>query len=403
MKKKRRDDEIQREIRAHLDLEAEERVAGGMSEKDARYAARRAFGNVALAQEDVRAVWTRRWLDEIVQDLRYTFRTLRRSPGFTIVAVLTLALGIGANTAIFSVVNAVILQPLGYPQPGQLMLLTTSSGDGEDGEVSAPEYFELTEINQSFSTVGAFAIGEVNLSAHDRPRRATRATVNAELLETLAVPAERGRWFRREETREGGPAVVILSYELWQSAFAARDDIVGDSVETDGVSREVIGIMPPGFDLMDKRVELWLPLQLDPAFRQFRSSHFLSVLGRLKNGITPKEADAELASLVAGWGRRVGVSGHVFTPGEHVIQMEPALEGIVGSRRRWAWCCSSRASTSPTSSWSAPRSVAARSPFARRSVLADDGCARSSLPKDWPCQWLEARSGSSSRGPACAR
>jgi hypothetical protein len=214
-------------------------------------------------------VWTRRWLDEIVQDVRYAFRTLRKSPAFTVVAVLTLALGIGANTAIFSVVNAVILQPLGYPQPEQLTFLTTGSADGDQGDVSAPEYFELTEISQSFSTVGAFAIGEVNLSARDRPYRATRATVNAELLEALAVPPERGRWLRREETRAGGPAVVILSYELWRSAFAAREDVVGQSIEIEGVRRQVVGIMPPGFDLMDKRVALWLPLQLDPSFASF--------------------------------------------------------------------------------------------------------------------------------------
>ena len=283
--KKDRDDEIEREIRTHLDLEAEERVADGMSETDARYAALRAFGNVTRTQEDVRAVWTRRWLDEIVQDVRYALRTLRKSPAFTTVAVLTIALGIGANTAMFSVVNAAILQPLGYPQPEQLRFLTTRSSDGEQGSVSPAEYFELTEINQSFSVVGAFVTGEVNLSARDRPRRATRASVNAELLEALAVPPERGRWFRREETRAGGPALVILSHELWQSAFGAREDLVGQSIEIDGVRHEVIGIMPSGFDLMDKRVELWLPLQLAPAIRQFRASHFLSVLGRLKNGV----------------------------------------------------------------------------------------------------------------------
>ena len=335
--KKIRDDEIEREIRTHLDLEAEEHVAGGMSETDARYAARRAFGNVTRTQEDVRGVWTWRWLDEIFQDVGYALRSLRKSPGFTTIAVLTIALGIGANTAIFSLVNAAILRPLGYPQPQQLMFLTTSFNGGQPGSVSPAEYWELTEINQSFSVVGAFLIGETNLSARDRPRRATRAVVNAELLEALAVPPERGRWFRREETRAGGPALVMLSHELWQSAFGARADLVGQTIEVDGVMREVIGIMPAGFDLMDRHVELWQPLQLAPAIRQSRASHFLSVLGRMKDQVTPLQAETELASLVASWGERVGASGHLFSPGQHDMQMESLQDAIVGSARRVLW------------------------------------------------------------------
>jgi hypothetical protein len=130
-------------------------------------------------------VWTRRWLDEIVQDVRYALRTLRKSPGFTTIAVLTIALGIGANTAIFSLVNGAILRPLDYPEPERLMFLTTSVG--QRGTLSPAEYWEFTELNQSFSAVGAFVTGDVNLSAGDRPRRTTRASVNAELLEALAV------------------------------------------------------------------------------------------------------------------------------------------------------------------------------------------------------------------------
>lgn len=278
-------------------------------------------------------MWIRRWLDERAHDVRYALRTLRKTPGFATIAVLTIALGIGANTAIFSVVNAALLRPLGYPQPHQLMFLTT----GKSGTISPAEYWELTEINQFFSVVGAFVAGEANLSARDRPRHATSATVSAELLEVLAVPPERGRWFRREETSAGGPGVVILSHELWQSAFGAREDLVGQSIDIDGVSREVIGIMPSGFDLMDKRIQLWLPLQLAPTLRQFRASHFLSVLGRLKNGVAPERAKTELASLMASWGERVGASGHVFTPGGHVLQMEPVLDEVVGSARRAFW------------------------------------------------------------------
>ena len=216
-------------------------------------------------------------------------------------------------------------------------MLSTGSGDGKPGPVSPAEYFELTEISQSFSVVGAFVTGEVNLSALDRPRRASRARVNAELLEALAVPPARGRWFRRDETRGGGPAVVILSHELWRSAFGGREDVVGQSVEVDGIRHEVIGVMPAGFDLMDKRVELWLPLQLAPAIRQFRASHFLSVLGRLKDGVTPQQAESELASLMTSWGARARVSGHLFAPGEHVLQMTPVLDAVVGSSRRAFW------------------------------------------------------------------
>jgi predicted permease len=336
---KDREDEVKREIQTHLELEAEDRVADGMSEADAQYAARRAFGSVMRTQEDVRAVWTARWIDEIVQDVRYALRTLRKAPGFTTVAVLTLALGIGANTAMFSVVNAVILQPLAYPHPEQLRFLTTRFGHegGDQSRVSGPEYFELTEINQSFSVVGAFTVGEVNLAARDRPRRVRRAAVNAELLEALAVPPDHGRWFRRDETLANGPALVILSHELWLSVFGAREDIVGRTIEIDGLTREVIGVMPANFDLMDNRVDVWLPLQLTPAHRQYRESHFLSVLGRLKDDVTAEQAEVELALLVASWGERAGVSGHVFTPGDHVMQMEPVQDEIVGSVRRPLW------------------------------------------------------------------
>jgi putative ABC transport system permease protein len=334
-----RDDDLKREIQTHLDLEADERVADGMSRTAAHYAARRAFGSLTRVREDVREVWTRRWIDEIVQDVRYALRTLRKAPGFTIVAILTLALGIGANTAMFSVVNGVILRPLGYPHPEQLQFLTTRFErlGGGQSSLSAPEYFELAELNRSFAVVGAFVIGEVNLADRDRPRRVTRASVTAEVLEALAVQPARGRWFRRDETRANGPALVILSHELWLSTFDAREDILGRTIEVDGVMREVVGIMPASFDLMDNSVDVWLPLQLSPALRQFRESHFLDVLGRLKDGVTAAGAQMELESLVANWGERAGARGHVFTPGVHVIHMEPLQDEIIGSARRALW------------------------------------------------------------------
>lgn len=278
-------------------------------------------------------------MPSLLQDLRYALRNLQRAPGFAIVTVLTLALGIGANTAIFSLVNGVILRPLGYPTPGQLMFLTTRFPNmGFDQFwVSPPEYLEFRDMNQSFAVVGAFSTTETNLAAIDRPRRVQTAQVNGELLEALGTPPLAGRWFRRDETIVNGPPIVILSDEIWRSAFAGRADIVGQAVDVGGVKREVVGIMPAGFDVMDHKIELWLPLQLNPANRQNRSNHFLYTIGRLKSGVSMAAAQAELSELVATWGERAGVKQHVFNPQNHAMQMEPVQEEIVGSARRAIW------------------------------------------------------------------
>lgn len=333
-----RDREFRGEVDLHIRMLTEDNVRAGMDRAEAHRAACLTFGSVESTKEQWRDQRRLPLMDTMARDVRFALRGMAREPGFAAVCVWTLALGIGATTAIFSVVNAVLLHPLGYPHPEQLRTLTTGSGDGGHGSLSPPEYLELTEISRSFSVVGAFVIGEVNLSAGDRPRRVTSATVNAGLLEALAVPAVRGRWFRREETRAGGSAPVILSDELWRSVFGGRDEWLGRTIQIDGINREVVGIMPAGFDLSDKRVELWLPLQLDfEALRPFRSSHFLAVLGRLKNGVFSEQAEAELASLVATWGERTGATGHIFIPGEHVLQMEPVLDEIVGPVRRAFW------------------------------------------------------------------
>jgi predicted permease len=302
-------------------------------------------------------------LDQLRQDLRHAIRGLLRTPAFSIVTILTLALGIGANTAIFSIVNGVILRPLGYPKPEQLMYLTTQfpAFGFDQFWVSPPEYFEFREINQSFSAVGAFTTGEVNLTAGDRPLRVRSAAVDDGLLRALGVQAAHGRLFGSGEADVTGPpptpgsppvplpSIVILSHELWQTAFGGRN-IVGQTIEVNGLPREVIGIMPPGVDVMDNRTEIWTPLGLNPGNRQNRGSHFLYLIGRLKDGVTPEQAQSELRALIQNWGERVGVKQHVFaplpsdpearrqTPGAgHILQMNPVQEQIVGSASRAIW------------------------------------------------------------------
>jgi predicted permease len=299
-------------------------------------------------------------LETLRHDLRLAVRSLWRTPGFTIVALLTLALGIGANTAIFSIVNGVLLRPLGYPKPEQLMYLTTQFPGLGFGQfwVSPPEYMEFRELNQSFAAVGAFTTGEVNLTANDRPVRARSAAVDEHLLTALGLQPEQGRLFANGETEVSGPPpepgqpapvpplVVILSYELWQTAFGGRP-IVGQLVEIDGRRREIIGIMPRGADVMDNRTEIWMPLGLNPANRRNRGNHFLYLIGRLKDGVTPTAAQTELDALIANWGQRVGVTpapsnnSHVFVPLKgnegHILQMEPLADEMLGGASRAIW------------------------------------------------------------------
>ncbi|MEO8683050.1 MAG: ABC transporter permease, partial [Vicinamibacterales bacterium] len=299
--------------------------------------------------------------DTLRQDLRHAVRSLLRAPVFTVVTILTLALGIGANTAIFSIVNGVILRPLGYPKPDQLMYLTTQfpAMGFLKFWVSPPEFLEFKEINQSFSEVGAFSTSEVNLTAGDRPLRVRAASVEDGLLRALGVQPVQGRLFAKGETdltgpppAPGGPPqfpplIAILSYELWQSAFGGQP-IVGQTVEVNGLKREVLGIMPPGTDVMDTHTEIWLPLALNPANRQNRGSHYLYLIGRLKDGVTPQQAGTELTALIQNWSERTGAKQHVFVPLEkaaastnpgagHILQMEPVQQEIVGGASRAIW------------------------------------------------------------------
>jgi predicted permease len=299
-------------------------------------------------------------LEAFRDDLHRAVRSLRRTPGFTVVALLTLALGIGANTAIFSIVNGVLLQPLAYPEPDQLMYLTTRFPGLGFGQfwVSPPEYLEFRELNQSFAAVGAFTTGEVNLTAGDRPLRARSAAVDEHLLNALGLPPHLGRLFAKGETDVSGPLpapgqpapvsppIAILSYELWQSAFGGAP-LIGQTIEVDGRRREVIGIMPRGADVMDNRTEIWLPLGLNPANRRNRGNHFLYLIGRLKDGVTRQAAQAELDALISNWSQRVGITpapnagGHVFVPVKgnegHILQMKPLAEELLGGASRSIW------------------------------------------------------------------
>src|SRR5262245_45471242 len=359
----RSDADLEEELRLHLQLADEDARRRGVPPAESTRAARIRSGSAVPAMEALRDQRGLPWLDDLRRDVRHGLRSLRRSPGFTTIALVTLALGIGANTAIFSILNGVILRPLNYPRPEQLMRLTGyfpvagSTGTG----LSHPEYVEFREMNRSFADVGAFTTGggtvgggggawtgEVNIRAGDRPLRVRSAAVDDHLLSTLAVQPAYGRFFAPGETDAmadrpglGGPPLAILSHELWQRAFDGQP-IVGTTVLVDGRPHDVIGIMPPDVDLVDSRPEIWLPLGMHRVIRQIRTSHVLNVVGRLKDGVTPEAARTELNAFLDNWGERTGAKGHVpgrdsSRPQDHSLNLLGLQAAIVGDAGRAVW------------------------------------------------------------------
>lgn len=272
------------------------------------------------------------------QDLKHGARLLRRSPGFAVIAVLTIGLGIGANSAIFSVVNSVVRKPLAYPAPDRLMFITSQFPTlGFDKFwVSPPEYFDFVDHTRAFSGVAAYRMGAVNLSGSDRPERVNVASVTANMFTILGAHAEHGRVFTAEQDVPNGEPVVVLAHELWQRTFGADLAIIGKRVQVNGVPTTVLGVMPAGFDLHDAKAQLWVPLGLDPANRENRGSHYLYLVGRLAPGATEAQATAELGGMLRSWREWVG-NGHVPNDSTHRMQMAPLQDEVVGNVRRALW------------------------------------------------------------------
>ncbi|HEX5438805.1 MAG TPA: ABC transporter permease, partial [Gemmatimonadaceae bacterium] len=241
-------------------------------------------------------------MDTLVRDLRLAVRGLRKSPGFTLIAILCLALGTGATTAIFSVVNAVLLRPLPYPRPQQLVRLYESHTDraGWHGSVSPANYLDWRQQNTVFAQLVAYGGANVNLQSDAAPQRlfAQRATTN--LFALLGVSPELGRTFRPNDTQPGADHTVVLSDALWHSRFGGDPAIVGRTITLDGESYTVIGVMPPGFAFpATSSTDLWLPRTFTPDEHAQRGNRYLAVVGRLKPGVTLDAAAAQMKQIAA--------------------------------------------------------------------------------------------------------
>ena len=295
--------ELSEEIREHLEEKIEELVAGGMSGKEATYAAHREFGNLRLTEEDSRGVW--RWpkMENMIEDVRFGLRVLRKSPGFTAVAVLTLALGIGANTAIFSVINAVLFRPLPFRDPGRLMVVwhtpPQKSFPGVTKFVVSPaNYLDWRDQNHVFEQMSAVGFGKFNLTGMGQPESVEGRAVSADFFSVLGVQPVLGRGFLEEEDQPGHGNVVVISHEFWQTHFAGSRDVLGRQIKLDDKSYEVVGVAPAKFDF-PYQAKLWVPLAWTEKKKAVRGNHGYLVIARLKPEIDMKKAQSEMDTISA--------------------------------------------------------------------------------------------------------
>jgi predicted permease len=309
--RRRSDEALDAEVRGYVEMLAEEKMRLGMGPEEARRAARLEVGGIEQVKESVRDIRTGAWLDTFVQDLRYATRMLRKSPGFTLIAVLTLGLGIGANTAIFSFIDAILYKPLPVQSPEQLVDLYNFEGknvtDINYMPLSFPDYQDLRDQNHSFSSVLAYADTLVAIQGAEESQIVGAEAVTENYFETLGVKPLLGRAFDPSPKHApGDDPEVVLSYTMWQRTFAADPNIVGRTLVINATSMTVVGVAPSDFFGAFRGIspDLWLPLSMDAALHLYdpmndRGSNWLLSLGRLKPGVSVAQAQADLATIAA--------------------------------------------------------------------------------------------------------
>jgi predicted permease len=273
-------------------------------------------------------------MNTLWQDLRYGVRTLLKKPGFALVAVITLALGIGANTAIFSVVNAVLLRPLPYDQADRLVYLSERHPKFERMSISYPDFSDWRAQNQVFEKIGVYNFGDYNLTGSGEPERLRGGRASADLFAALRVRAALGRLFTNEEDQPGAPAVTVLSHQLWQRRFGGNPNILNQALTLNDRSYTVIGVLPPGFRF-GGRTELWVPagqLAAQPAWQQRGNHPGLRGIARLKAGVTLEQARADMDAIAARLEQQYPDSNKYVG-----VRIIPLLENYVSDVRRALW------------------------------------------------------------------
>jgi predicted permease len=322
--------ELNAELRFHLELETEKNIRRGMSVEEARLAAQRSFGGIERTKEAYRDVTRFRWLEGVWQDLRFGARTLLKNPGVTLVTVITLSLGIGANTAIFSIINGLLLRPLPYKDPERLAMVWASSTD----------FIDLRNQNQAFEQVAAFSSQPLNLAGRGDPEFPGSVFVSAHLFSLLGVGVLHGRLFLPEEEQPGNHRVVIISYGLWQRRFGSDPKLIGQTISLNDEPYTVVGVMPQGFQFPRKGdlsyhlyayipsvVDIYVPTAFAPEqWNNRKSVSPVAVIARLKPEFSLEQAQAEMN----GFARRLQQQSPDNRRREHGIRLVTLHQEVVG-------------------------------------------------------------------------
>ena len=331
--KKRAERELDEELRGFMDMAAEESMKQGRSQKDALRAVRLERGSVGTAKEVVRSAGWESLVETCWQDVRYGLRMLRKSPGFTAVAVLTLALGIGANTALFSVVNGVLLNPLPYPQPDRLVVIYARELGLTHGRISYPNFLDWVRENRSFSALAAYRDDFFLLTGTGDPESVPVERVSASFFPLLGVKPVVGHMFRPEEDQIGAGPVALISAGFWKRKFGSSPDAVGKTLRLDGKSYTIIGVIPASFSYQETgfhKSDVYVPIGQwdDPSFRDRRNALGRHAIGRLKPGVSFAEAKAEMEAVAAHLAEMYPNADKGSS-----VTLVPLKEDVVGSTR----------------------------------------------------------------------
>ena len=343
----RRYDDISVSIQEHLDERTDELMEEGMSRGEAERSARRDFGNVTVLRERSREVWQWQRLESLLVDLKHVFRRLWRAPGFAITVVLTLAIGIGANTAVFSVLNSVLIRPLSYPEPQQLIAMRFDAPGApgltdfrDELRMSASMYLTFAAHNRSFQSMGVWLPGTASITGIAQPEQVNTALITDGVLQTLEVPAAAGQWLTAADQDPHGARRVMLGYGYWQRRFGGDPGVVGRTINVDSESRVIAGVMPRGFKVVSYDFDLLVPLAFDPV-KEGLAGFAYHGIGRLRPGVTISQADADVSRLLNvwmdSWTNGPGTDPHWYETWKITPAFQPLKEQVVGGVGNVLW------------------------------------------------------------------